>query len=420
MRILIVSNFYPPHVLGGYELGCQDVVKALEARGHTVAVLTSCHGVGKPTTEGSIFRWLHHAPLNAPSTDRNGHRRQLLRLEVRNQLAFDRAWLRHRPEVVSLWNLAKIPMSLALRAEARGAVCYYVSDSWLAQWTEPGWYEDGWHRANTMSSQVRTRVASGLLRTAFRLARLTWTTADLKLQHVQFCSAFMKNATLRAGRSVADADVVHWGVDTTMFVPDETGTARSDRWKRLLYVGQVLPHKGVHTAIRALRRLHDAGAGDATLTVVGACHHAEYGARLREQVASSNLSDAVIFAGPQSRERLPGIYREHGVLVFPSCWGEPFAITPLEAMASGLAVVGTLAGGSGEIFEDGVNALTFREEDAEACATQIHRLIAEPSFAAGLAERGRRTVRERFTLSAMVDRIESRLQIAGNASFARS
>ena len=103
------------------------------------------------------------------------------------------------------------------------------------------------------------------------------------------------------------------------------------------------------------------------------------------------------------------MYREHGILIFPSCWDEPFAITPLEAMASGLAVVGTVAGGSREIFEHDVNALIFPEEDSRACADQVHRLLADPEFTAGLGQRARRTILDHFTLEGMVDRIECRL-----------
>jgi glycogen synthase len=43
MRVLVLSNFYPPHFIGGYELGCRDVVEGLKARGHDVRVLTSTY-----------------------------------------------------------------------------------------------------------------------------------------------------------------------------------------------------------------------------------------------------------------------------------------------------------------------------------------------------------------------------------------
>jgi len=410
MRILIVSNLYPPHFIGGYELGCSEVAQALEARGHHVTVLTSCHGVGRPTSDGNVHRWLYHASLDSGDRSRAPRWSALARLEVANQRAFDRIWLREPPDVVYIWNLAKIPISLALRAEARGAVCYYVSDQWLAQWSEPGWYEDAWYRLNTAApARMPTRIARALMRSAFTLARLTWTRDTLQLRHVQFCSAFLKNATLQAGRRVADGEIVHWGVDAHAFRPASATHANESRCSRLLYVGQLTPRKGVHTAVEALSHLHRAGLCHLTLTIAGPCYGTAYETRLREQVASSGLGDSVRFVGAQSRDRLPAIYREHGILLFPSCWDEPFAITPLEAMASGLAVVGTTAGGSREIFEHEVNALIFPEEDSRACADRIHRLATDPEFAAALGQRARSTILERFTLERMVDRIECHL-----------
>ena len=53
MKILVLTNLYPPHYVGGYELHCQTVVEALRARGHVVQVLTSDHGV-KPNVQGQV------------------------------------------------------------------------------------------------------------------------------------------------------------------------------------------------------------------------------------------------------------------------------------------------------------------------------------------------------------------------------
>lgn len=52
MKILALTNLYPPHYLGGYELICYMVVNELRARGHHVQVLTSNHlAPGKPSAE---------------------------------------------------------------------------------------------------------------------------------------------------------------------------------------------------------------------------------------------------------------------------------------------------------------------------------------------------------------------------------
>jgi glycogen(starch) synthase len=44
MRILVLTNLYPPAALGGYERMCRDVVERFRRRGHTVGVLTSTFG----------------------------------------------------------------------------------------------------------------------------------------------------------------------------------------------------------------------------------------------------------------------------------------------------------------------------------------------------------------------------------------
>jgi len=331
-------------------------------------------------------------------------------MQIRAQRAFDEVWKRDRPDVVYAWNLAKLPIALAARAQSRGPIAYYISDAWLEKAGEPGWYQERWMATTATPRGSAQRLAVAATRASFRLGGLTWLDEPLRLEHAQFCSAFLRDAALRAGRHVEHAEVVHWGVDANRFRPAARAADRART--RLLYAGQIVPHKGVHTAIAAVARLHACGYGEVTLTIAGAAHDPEYDARLRAQVTAARLDESVRFIGPQPRERLAGIYREHDVLVFPSCWEEPFAITPLEAMASGLVVVGTPAGGSSEVFDDGVNALTFPEEDAAACASQLQRVISDAAFATDLATRARRTIVERFTLERMVDRIEARLRAA--------
>ena len=58
MRILVVSNLYPPHHIGGYELCCKEAVDGLRKRGHEVWVLTSDYGVRAPEKERDIYRAL--------------------------------------------------------------------------------------------------------------------------------------------------------------------------------------------------------------------------------------------------------------------------------------------------------------------------------------------------------------------------
>ena len=56
MKILFLSNLYPPNVFGGYERLCFDVASVLQARGHEVTVLTSSYGQSDGENYGHSVR----------------------------------------------------------------------------------------------------------------------------------------------------------------------------------------------------------------------------------------------------------------------------------------------------------------------------------------------------------------------------
>ncbi|MBD0330880.1 MAG: glycosyltransferase family 4 protein [Thermoleophilia bacterium] len=376
MRILVVSNFYPPYHVGGYELGCRDVVDALRARGHVVHVVTSTHGIEGRTREAAdgIERALR---AGFPTRARDGLRpraRALVR-EIVNRRVLAGALRRHGPDVVYVWSPRFIELGVGRAAEARGVpVCYFVSDGWLAE------------AAAVRPILPRPRLA---------------------LRHVQFASEYLKQSALAAGQSVEYAEVIRWGVDTERFCfgTEERCAAR------LLYVGRLAAEKGLDTALRALRVLLDSRPRDAapTLTVVGGPHGERHA---RDEVARLGLDGRVRFRGLVPREELPSIYRKHDVLVFPSIWPEPFSIAVLEAMASGVVVATTLTGGTGEVAVDGVNCVAFAPGDAAACAAALRRVLEDHELARRLRETARRHVEQRFPLETMVDRIEHSLQRA--------
>ena len=78
-------------------------------------------------------------------------------------------------------------------------------------------------------------------------------------------------------------------------------------------------------------------------------------------------------------------------------------------MCSGLAVVGTTTGGSAEIFENGVTALTFKAEAAQECADQVLRLLQHPELHRAIRQNGHEVVMQWYTMSRMIDDIEQAL-----------
>ncbi len=392
MRILVISNLYPPHHLGGYELGCRDIIEVLRGRGHEIKVLTSTYGVGKPESAQTVYRWLQaQFGWEKQNVARFAKR---LQNEIYNQRAFNELCTTFTPDLIYAWNLAGISISLIFIAQRMGLpVSYYISDNWLTRW------------------QLRLRdpirgTGERIFGLCLRILHLQPPFGSLDLTHAQFASEYLRMTAAQAHLPVTKSKVVYWGIDINRFPNREVCSKPT----RMLYVGQVVPHKGVHTAIEALKIIIQRyGYESATLSIVGGTVIPDYEAHLQQIVKDLDLENHVRFTGPMPRESLPSIYKEHDILIFPSVWDEPFSISLLEAMSSGLAVVSTSTGGSPEILRGDVNALIFSKENAESCATQIVRLMDDRRFFEEVCRNGRRTVEEGFRIQTMVDSLEKAL-----------
>ncbi|MBA3242660.1 MAG: glycosyltransferase family 4 protein [Acidobacteria bacterium] len=402
MRILVISNLYPPHHLGGYEMACREVVKGLSARGHEVRVLTSTYGLEKPAIDGEVYRWLT-TDLEREPKPLARRALELLGKEARNQQAFKRVVKEFRPELVYFWNLANISVSLALSAQRmRLPVCYYNFDLWLTNWRSDNWLALWPPAPRRRAVRLASRAARSTLETVGILS-----SGVLDLRHVQFATHYLKRSTLEAGEPVAGAEVIQWGIEVEKFPYKAHGGEPA----RLLFVGQVVPHKGVHTALEALRILvQEHGRSGVTLTIAGGSSLPDYVSELRRFVQTHRLEGNVEFCGHVAHEHLPEVYRAHDILLFPSIIDEGLGLGILEAMASGLVVLGTASGGSAEILEHERTGLVFPKEDAVTCAAHVLRLIGDRGLFEYLRRNGRRMVDERFRVERAVDEIEHSLQ----------
>jgi glycosyltransferase involved in cell wall biosynthesis len=400
MRILVVTNFYPPHYIGGYELGCYEAVQALRAAGHRVDVLTSNYGGASTDSDGSVMRSLH------VSLGREMNVAHVIGREIYNHRAFRDAAKRCQPDIVYVWNLGQVSFGIIGIANSMHVpVAFYVFDDWVLKWVDSEvWIKRGMVAPGNLLTRTLAAFALRLLDSSFMPKRYL----ARRLKNAQFGSHFLKESAAAAGIPVHDSQVIHWGVDLDRFA--YRSRAVQGVPARLLYVGQLVPHKGVHTAIEALAALLEKEEdGDLRLTLVGGTILPDYEARLRALVERLGLSDRIDFVGSVPREALPNVYIEHDIAIVPSVWDEPFGIVLLEAMASGLAVVGTATGGSAEILKDEVNGLVFEKDDPLACADRIAQLRSDAGLYERLRSAGRHTVEERFSIGRTVHEIEAAL-----------
>ena len=416
MRILFLSNFYPPLRGGGYAQLCQEVALGLQAHGHRVGILTSNYKKKEtPADEPDIYRLLqldgdlfYYHPL-----DFFLHRRKR---QQQNRATLAQVIDDFRPDILvvwSLWALSKTVAALAGRL-LPARVVYYLAGYWpivedihTSYWRQP---------ARRWLMRLPKRILG-----AIALAILAKEDkSPLKFEHALCVSAALRDNLIKQGLPLQHAQVIHNGIAVEQFLSssgqEHTRSDASPGRLKLLYAGQVVHHKGVHTAVEAMVSLiRERGVDQLSLTILGSGHPG-YEAALRARVNREGLHDYITFHDPVSRDKMPAILQQFDALVFPSIYEEPLARMTQEAMASGLVVIGTTTGGTKELLVDGENGLTFAPENAEELAGQIARLAVDPELCRRLAAAGRRTVVEKFTIDRTVKEIEDYLQKIANAN----
>jgi glycosyltransferase involved in cell wall biosynthesis len=203
-------------------------------------------------------------------------------------------------------------------------------------------------------------------------------------------------AVLRAkGYGGPLAVIPQFGVDPEQFRPATQEPSRGDPGVlRVGYAGGLLPEKGVDLLLRACAGLR--GAWRLALAGEGSAAGA-----LRALAGALGVAERVTFCGRIGSAEMAPFYRSLDVLALPSRtlpnWKEQFGRVLIEAMACGVAVVGS---DSGEIPRVVGNAgLVFAEDDADALRAHLQRLLDDPAARRALAEAGRARVLERFTMA---------------------
>jgi glycosyltransferase involved in cell wall biosynthesis len=196
-----------------------------------------------------------------------------------------------------------------------------------------------------------------------------------------------------------DACVIYGGVDTTRFLPGDAAA----RGKEALFVGRILPHKGLDDLV-------DAAEDGTAVTIAGPVASREYLRRLTRRAAgrpvrfTHDLDDAALVAEYRRAACvvLPSVYRDrdgHETLV-PELLGQ----TLLEAMACGAATVCTRVASLPEVVEDGITGLIVAPNAPAELRGAIRWLRDHPDEARRMGAAGRARVLERFTWERVVAR----------------
>ena len=256
-------------------------------------------------------------------------------------------------------------------------------------WPPP---EDPLLRVGTFMEDTSIERADGLLAASRSIAELTRARLELDPGRI---------------------DVVAGAVDSEFFAP--AAAAASERPRAAAAVrrqprrqqGHRDGARGVHPPLRRAPGAH-----------VDDRRQRRRGGRRRacaRGLRAAGVAERVELLGFVEHEDLPALYRSADVFAAPSRFEGGLGLVYLEAMACGLPVVATAAGGAAEAIEDGVTGLLLERGEVEETTAAIGTLLGDPALRAAMGAAGRERVRAHFTQDALRDEREQRLRARDRA-----
>jgi glycosyltransferase involved in cell wall biosynthesis len=398
MRILMVSDFYPP-IIGGLEGYVHTLAHELVRRGHRVSVATLRHK-GAPAYELDAGVHVHRLAgwhrLLAPFYESAARRFHPTVPDPGVMAGLRRVVARERPDVVHAhgWMLYScLPLKewssagLVVTLHDYGLVCpkkTYMHANRIC--TGPAYGKClrcargayGGMKAAALttglyaSSRLHGRVDRYLaVSAAVRDATMAGAPRPLPIEVIPpFISDHVLDEAAAAGRPA--------------FLPQEDGY--------LLFVGALGVHKGLHVLLQAYA---EGLAGLAPLVVIGT--------ERRDTPARFPSGVTVVRDAPHAQVMASWVRCAVGVV--PSIWPEPQPLVTLEAMACGRPIVASATGGLPEVVRDGETGLLVPAGDVSALREALRGLLRDPALCRRLGEAARQRARL-FAASAVAARIE--------------
>ena len=209
--------------------------------------------------------------------------------------------------------------------------------------------------------------------------------ASLKRVPIVFCSDFLRAEAMQAYPGHFERTYrVYNGADHDKFFAepkrhdDESYEEIEAAVPTILFSGRIVPIKGVHVLLEAMRLL-DQRQVRAKCKIAGA---AGFGSARRSRYLrklEQNCPANTEFVGYLGGQKLAEALRSADVYCAPSVWDDPFPLAPLEAMASGLPVVASRAGGIPEALAFG-GGILVDQNDPVALADVLERLVGDSAL----------------------------------------
>lgn len=362
MKIGITAEIFPPAWEGGRSLRIYETAKAMALFGHEVHVY--CHKFKKaPSYEVMEGVNVHRIGLNVPSI--TSYYRRMVSSFLFLQLLF-----KEKHDVLNT-NTLFPPLSTSFVSKCKHTPIVFTTDGLLLP------------RLKKLS-----------------LSKKGWLTREFTIWLEKFISKidydaiiavsnYVKQEMIDLGVSEDKLHVVYSGVDLAKY---DAVKAPEKEDESIVYIGNLLPHKGVSDLICALKSVKQ-NFPNALLNIIGSGPMFD---TLKMQTNELGLEDNVVFYGRVPDLTKMKLLKASRCLVLPSIM-ESFGLVFLEAMACEKPVIAYDIPAARETISDGYNGFLVPQKDVNYLSSKISDILSNKSKAKKMGRNGRKLVKERFT-----------------------
>lgn len=378
MKILVLTDDFPPHVLGGAGVIAHRLSKEFVKQGHIVRVLSTVSdkkGAGTQTIDGMQVEFVYSSY----------HPRWRSYLSLCNPFLFfkvRKAIKDFQPDVVHAHNIHyHVSYAALLISRYTFLTCHDIMPFYQGSFTE--FIQTGTYT-----------VTEPLLREKFgkRYNPLHNRFVRFVLSKIKVIAVSNELKAALEANGIQNISVVHNGIDVNEWSVSSTfGTGR------ILFQGRLSGVKGADVLLQALQKVVVA-VPQAMLVVAGTKD--AYAEKMLEKARGLGVESHVTFTGWLNGEEMQKEYARADVVVIPSLCFDSFPNGNIEGFASGKPVVATIYGGSKEIVTDGLNGYIVTPTDIDMLAEKII-LLLDPIRSKKFGFAGRDTVCKEFTSAKM-------------------
>lgn len=374
-KILICSNAYPPHFIGGAELSAHNMAEVFKKRGYDILVLAGSVNDKKKrySVNTRVYRGIRVFRVNLHSRDFSPDYFNFYHKEV--ETLFNDLLDRFSPDVIHFHNITGLSVGLVHIAKHRKIkTVLTLHDYWGICQKNTLLKQDGGICNDISECKACMSTMSGIrwknlpsgMRNDFIFYQIQ------AVDTIICASRYVANKYVEAGIDEKKICVIPYGINIEKFSKIPSNKVKSR--VRFSYVGHLGRHKGLHVLVDALALLKEKDR--IQINIVG---EGELRDELKSKIKSMGWDKSVRFWGKVDSHKIERVYRKTDVLLVPSIWPECFGIIIIEAMASGIPVIASRIGGIPEIVEDGKTGYLIEAGNAEELANKMSEFIKEPS-----------------------------------------